>query len=170
MGNLAKFFESIGFSQYATIVLLISVFIDISPIKINPIKSICSFLGKWFNRSIEAEIVEFKMEMADKFNQLQQEQINQRKMLNKIVDDQNERELNFLCWSIIDFENSLLNYQKHSRDQYRHIIDDINRYNNLVKVTKGTSVDAGDRQREKEAEEFIIKHYNEGRDDIALLF
>jgi hypothetical protein len=54
---IAKVLLSMGFGQYALILLIISIFIDITPgIKVNPIKAIFKFIGKYFNSSIEKEI------------------------------------------------------------------------------------------------------------------
>ena len=71
--------SNLGLGNIGLIILIVSIFIDISPIKINPIKWIFGYLGKWFNNSIQKEIAGFKEEVNQKFAQIQNKQLSQRK-------------------------------------------------------------------------------------------
>ena len=49
--------SNLGLGNIGLIILIVSIFIDISPIKINPIKWIFGYLGKWFNNSIQKALL-----------------------------------------------------------------------------------------------------------------
>lgn len=129
MDVVAKILTSLGLGDYALIVLFLGIFIDITPgIKLNPVKAIFKYLGKSFNSSIETEITEFKEEVNAKFLELQKEQMRQKNALDRIIIDGQDKEIGRLRWEIIDFSNSIQNKVKHSKEQYRHILNSYSRY------------------------------------------
>ena len=133
METLSKILDTLGAGNaIVIIVLLFSIFIEITPIKINPIKSILNWIGKQLNSSMELKLKEFKEEVNQKFTELKDEQMAQRETLNKIVIDQENKEISRLRWEIIDFDNSIMNRMKHSRSQYRHILDEAAKYEQIV--------------------------------------
>lgn len=153
------------------IILVASIFIDITPkIKWNPIKSIFGYLGNCFNSSIEKEIEEFKQEVNGKFDQLKQEQLAQRETLDRIVVDQENKEISRLRWEIIDFENSLQNGVKYSREHYRHILDDAMKYQRMMSSMKEDNNEDEVFSEVLETVERIKKHYDEKREDLTVLF
>lgn len=169
MDSLYKILTELGIGNIALIALAIGLFIDITPIKINPIQFLVGHLGKCFNSSIEQEITVFKQEVNTKFDQLKQEQLAQRETLDKLVLDQENKEISRLRWEIIDFNNSLKNGTKHSREQYRHIIDDSMKYKRMVH-------ELGEGEKDEsfveviELIEDIQSHYDEKRQDQSALF
>src|SRR5574344_1668051 len=170
MAVFAKTILSMGAGQWALILLIISIFVDVSPIKINPIRSLLSLLGKFLNSSIEKNISVFKNEVDQKFASIQAEQLSQRETLAKIVKDQDRREVNSLCWSIIDFCNSIANGEKHSREQYRHIIDCSHKYTRMSKMEETKIlISAAELTQIIETSDDIKKHYEQGRKDRSNL-
>lgn len=172
METLATILSSLGFEHYALIVLGLSIFIDVNPkIKFNPIKAIFNYLGKWFNNSIQKEISGFKEEVNNKFEEIQKEQKTQRETLNKLIDDQENKEISRLRWEIINFETSILNAEKkYSRDQYRHIFDDIDKFKRIAKSEENKYIQPEDLQRIVESENFIKEHYEKNRANNSLMF
>lgn len=171
MQVISNILSQLGYTQVALIVLALSIFIDVNPkIKFNPIKCIFSFIGKSFNNSIEKEISGFKTEVNAKFEDLQKEQKAQRETLNKLVSDQENREICALRWDVIDFENSIVNGVKHTREQYRHILDSAKKYLRLVETSENIEVEQENIQKIKESAEAIRKHYEAGRIDQSILF
>lgn len=168
---IAKVLMSMGFGQYALILLIISIFIDITPgIKINPIKAIFRFIGKYFNSSIEKEITEFKKDVQSQFDELKKEQEVQSETLNKLAKDQDNKEISSLCWSIIDFQNSIVNGSKHTREQYRHILDSSKKYMRMA-AEPNADIKQEDMDLIKEYTNFIQEHYeNERKDQTKLYF
>ena len=171
MQVISNILSQLGYTQVALIVLALSIFIDVNPkIKFNPLKCVISFIGKAFNNSIEKEISGFKTEVNAKFEDLQKEQKAQRETLNKLVSDQENREICALRWDVIDFENSIANGVKHTREQYRHILDSAKKYLRLVETSENIEVEQENIQKIKESAEAIRKHYEAGRIDQSILF
>ena len=171
MQVISSILSQLGFGQWALIILGLSIFIDVNPkIKFNPVQCVISFVGKAFNNSIQREISGFKSEVNAKFESLQAEQKAQRETLNKILADQENREISALRWNVIDFENSIVNGVKHTREQYRHILDSAKKYLRLVETSDNIEVEQENVQKIKEAAEAIRKHYEAGRCDQSTLF
>ena len=166
MNNLIKFFSGMQMSTVISVLLIVGTFIDISPIKLNPLKAIIRFIGKSFNSSIEREISGFKKEVNEKFELLQEEQSMQREALDKLLHDQESKEISGIRWEIIDFDNSIVNGCKHTREQYRHILDRGQKYYRMIEETSQED-DASDL---KEALESIQGHYDKYRKDQTALF
>lgn len=171
MQVVSSILSQLGFGQWALIILGLSIFIDVNPkIKFNPLQCVISFVGKAFNNSIQREISGFKSEVNAKFESLQAEQKAQRETLNKLLADQENREISTLRWNVIDFENSIVNGVKHTREQYRHILDSAKKYLRLVETSDNIEVEQENVQKIKEAAEAIRKHYEAGRCDQSTLF
>lgn len=172
MDILAKIFTTLGLTEYAIIASALAIFIDVSPkIKWNPIKSIFAYLGKHFNSSIQTEITTFKVEVNQKFKDLQEEQAAQRDTLNKIVNDMDNRELSRLKWEVIDFENSILNGAKHPREQYRHILDESRKFTRMIETCKDNiSVDEEEIIKVNESTDIIREHYEKNRLNQSQLY
>ena len=164
--------SSLGFSEYALIVLAISIFIDINPkCKWNPLKAIFGYIGNCFNRSIEREISGFKKEVNEKFEKLQAEQSAQRASLDKLIAEQENDTISSIRWEIIEFESSIMNGSKHSRDQYRHILDRYRQYKRMVESSDNIDANDNDLSRISEAYEYINNHYETHRhNQSAMMF
>lgn len=141
MKELQQLLTSLGYADIGIIVLVLGIFIDITPaIKFNPIKAIFRYLGKSFNSSIESEVSEFKKEMTSQVGNLQKEQERQKKALDRIILDNQDREISRLRWEVIDFDNGIQNQVRHYKDQYRRILNSFDRYNEIM-TEVGTSKD-----------------------------
>lgn len=159
-----------GLTNIGYIILILGIFIDITPkIKWNPIKSIIKYFGKWFNTSVENEIASFKEEVNTKFAELKQEQLAQRETLDKLIFDQENKEVSRLRWEIINFETSLQNNVKHSRQQYCHILDNAMKYQRMI-LQEEDYEDGENVPEVLEAIEAIKKHYEEHRGDQTALY
>ena len=174
MDTIAKVVTSIGYERIALIILVAGIFIDLNPgIKWNPIKSFFRYLGNEFNSSIKAEITDFKIEVNRKFEELQNEQKNQREVLHEVIREQNLKEIDQLSWQIIEFNNDILNNVVHSRDHYRHTLAAYDKYKNLIdnleandkKIIEGTvhkaTIESGDN---------ITDHYYNNKNNNVMAF
>lgn len=95
-------------------ILALSVFIQITPIKINPWSTLLKWAGNLLTGDIEKKIDEVTKEVRD-----------------------NEKDR--IRWEILDFANSCHNGKKHTRDEFRHI-DKLNKkYVDLLKKTNDTN-------------------------------
>ena len=100
------------------ILLVLSVFIQIAPIKINPWTS----LIKWIGRSLTSNINDKLIKME-----------NDLKSLSFDID---ENEKDRIRWEVLDFANSCREGMRHSKDQFQHIITLNDKYKKLLKKTE----------------------------------
>ena len=94
----------------AVIVLIFSVFVEITPIKWNPLTSILAWIGKRMNGKL-LDRVEEQGEKIDKLDE-------------KI--DMNE--IAHIRWEILDFANSCRHDVRHTKDEFVHIISQHEKY------------------------------------------
>ena len=171
MDAIIKIFTTLGMTEYAVMALFISIFVEVNPkIKFNPIHAILSYIGKSFNSGIEEEIKQFKSEVNKKFEDLRKEQAAQRDTLDKIIIDQDNKELSRIRWEVIDFYHSVVyNKEKHSRDQYRHILDQSNKFERIYASIHTDNFNNEDIIKMREAAESIKSHYEKHRVDQSAI-
>lgn len=115
-----KIIEWIGNNLWS-IILFISIFIQIAPIKINP----WSALLKWVGKTITGDACGKIDSVINKINQIEKD----------VMENEKDR----IRWEILDFANSCHNGRKHTKDEYRHI-DKLNRkYIQLLEKTHDTN-------------------------------
>ena len=101
--------EWIGDHIVAVLVTL-SVFIQIAPIKINPWSSLIKWVGKMLNGNLQQQVIE----------------------LSNTID---ENEKDRIRWQVLDFANSCRNGRRHTKDEFQHIITLNDKYTELLKRT-----------------------------------
>lgn len=94
----------------AVIILILSTFIEITPIKWNPLSAIFSWIGKRMNGKLIDQV------------EAQGEEI--KKIDEKI--DMNE--IDRIRWEILEFANSCRHDQRHTKDEFEHIINQHEKY------------------------------------------
>lgn len=120
-----------------SIFLFGSIFIQISPIKWNPITSFVKWFGKIVTHDLDAKMEEIEDAVGN------------------IVDQVEENEKDRIRWEVLDFANSCRNGRKHTKDEYHHIIALNDKYHDLLNKT-------GDHNGVFDAEyEYIAKLYSE---------
>ena len=165
--NVLKFLGQ----HIVAIVLVLSIFFEISKIKINPISSLMKWLfkplrkdmddmKKEINKNIDSVRDEFKLEIES----LRTQQQSDSTRIDSLIETNEMSEISRLRWEIIQFSNSIENNQKHIRDEYRHIKDDYKRYHMLIEKY---NLDNGiiDEEMEK-----INKRYEDNRSSSAVYF
>jgi hypothetical protein len=83
-----------------TIIILVSVFIQITPIKLNPWSSLFKWIGKMITNNACSKIDGLILKVGN---------------LESTI-DANEKDR--IRWEILDFANSCRNDRKHSRDEF----------------------------------------------------
>ena len=111
-----KVVEWIG-NHLWTIVVVVSLIIQITPIKINPWSS----LFKWLGKIIVGDTCQKIDGIIEK--------------INKIEKDVMTNEKDRIRWEILDFANSCRNGGKHTKDEFQHIITLNTKYQKLLKET-----------------------------------
>lgn len=97
----------------ATGIALLNIFIEISPIKINPLSSLLKWLGDCFNKDTKTQL----------------EAISSK--LNNVSDRIDKIEINDIRSSILNFSNSCME-RKHTKEEFEHIIDLHSQYENMI--------------------------------------
>ena len=114
MGTAQQAWEWIGRNLWQ-IILIGSLFIQVSPIKINP----WSTVFKWIGKIIIGETCGKIDKLIAKIEGLEKEMI------------QNEKDR--IRWEILDFANSCKNGRPHTQDEFEHIIDLNTKYRQLLR-------------------------------------
>ena len=110
------------------VALIISIFIQVTPIKINP----WSKLFKWIGGLITAE-------SDKKINQLIETTDEMQKNMKTLQQNMDENEKDRIRWEILDFANSCRNNQQHTKDEFQHIITLNDKYEKLLALTGDTN-------------------------------
>jgi len=153
------------------VICFLSLFIEIIPIKFDPI----SALIKWLTKSVRQEIQDMRTELMNNINSvkeelrhdisvLQEQQAEQDDKILELVKSIEMGEISRIRWEIIEFSNSIDNGQVHIRDEYRHIKDENRRYHDLIE-----KYDLNNGVIEEEMDK-INKHYDENRDNASIYF
>ena len=100
-----------------TIVAILAVFIQITPIKWNPLTSLFNWIGKLIT--------------ADTTKQLEA----MSTQIEEMREDIDENEKDRIRWEVLAFASSCRNGIKHSRDEFQHIITLNDKYHELLKKT-----------------------------------
>lgn len=99
----------------ATLLLVgLSAFVEITPIKVNPITSFLKWLGNKFNGPV-----------LDKLSA-------QDKAMVEIRDVVDDNEIDRIRWEILDFSNSCRQGKKHTLDEFVHIIELNEKYHKIL--------------------------------------
>lgn len=104
--------------------VIISIFIQITPIKINP----WSRLFKWIGKIITTE-------SDKKIEKLITTTGKMEENITTLQTNMNENEKDRIRWEILDFANSCRNGRKHTKDEFQHIVALNDKYKNLLALT-----------------------------------
>lgn len=165
MDAIYKMLSTFGYTKAAIIILLLGVFIDITPgIKLNPIKALFRYLGKSFNSSVESDIKDMKEFMGNRIDKVQNEQVAQREVLNKLIVEKDDSDIARMRWEIINCSDEIVNEGKHSRSQYLHVLSSFEEYNRLMAQSKNAKRDDYFNLQVQQAGKRIQDHYEKFKD------
>lgn len=100
---------------YAAIAIsVISVFFEISKIKINPITSLLGWMGQRMNSNLISAVEA------------------QGKKIGSLEEKIDKNEIDRIRWEILDFANSCRNGRRHTKDQFEHIINQNQKYHEIL--------------------------------------
>lgn len=157
--------------HFAGLVVLIGLFFEITPIKINPISWLGNLLlkstrleMKAMEERLQQNINNVKSELMNEINALKAQQESEDRDVKKLVEVLELNEISRIRWEIIEFSNSINNNQKHTRDEYRHIKDDNRKYHSLIEKY---GLENGYTDEEMEN---INNHYEENKNSTSIYF
>ena len=104
--------------NFLQVIVIFSIFIQITPIKWNPITTFAKWLGKIFTK-----------ELSDLITTMQEN-------IDDIRDDIDENEKDRIRWEVLDFANSCRNGRQHTQEEFRHIATLNDKYKVLLERTK----------------------------------
>lgn len=99
------------------ILLGLSIFIQITPIKLNPWSALIKWIGNTLNKDLND-----KMDLISRAIHSTEKEI-----------DENEKDR--IRWEILDFANSCRNGVRHTKDEFQHIITLNDKYKRLLAKT-----------------------------------
>lgn len=100
--------------ELTPIIAIISIFIQIAPIQINPWTWFFSLIGKMMNK-----------DLYNRIEKLQEDIVT-------IRNRNDENEIDRLRYEILSFSNSCQNGRKHSKDEFVHIIKSNEKYHDIL--------------------------------------
>ena len=112
--------EWIG-DHIVAVLLTLSVFIQIAPIKINPWSSLIRWIGKTLNAHLQTQVADLKT------------------AVQKISNDIDENEKDRIRWQVLDFASSCRDGRLHTKDEFQHIIALNDKYQKLLQKTNDSN-------------------------------
>ena len=153
------------------IIILLSLFVEVSKIKIKPLSALVRFIFKPIRTEIEqlreevkTDIKDLKDDLTAQIDSLREDQEKEKEAIDELIYSNEMAEISRIRWSIIEFSNSLTNGQLHVRDEYRHIKDEYKKYERLVEkydLENGIVSEEIDK---------ITKHYEENKNTPSVYF
>lgn len=107
--------------HWAQTAVLLSLVVQISPIKCNPWTALLSWIGRVITRDVMREVEGIKADLADVRRQQKQQQL-----------EQDENEMDRIRSEVLDFANSCRNKRRHTKEEFDHIFDLNDKYKALL--------------------------------------
>lgn len=127
MIDLPKIGEWLG--KYGVqVILILSVFIQISPIKINPWSKLFKWIGKIITEESNKKIDSLETSITETNTKVELETTAIKTIIN-------ENEKDRIRWEVFDFANSCRNGRRHTEEEFKHIISLNDKYATLLKLT-----------------------------------
>lgn len=111
--------EIIGDS--ALLIFALASIIEITPIKWDPLTSILSWFGNRLNKNIQKDV----KGLTESFNE-------QAKKVDALDEKIDMNEIDHIRWEILNFANSCRHDQRHSKDEFEHIINLHQKYGEIL--------------------------------------
>lgn len=106
--------SSTDIGTLTALVAFIGIFVEISPLKINPLSAVIQWFGNALNKDTRKQLASISLKL---------EQVSER--IDKI-------ELNDMRSSILDFSNSCMNKRRHTKEEFEHVIDLHTQYEEII--------------------------------------
>ena len=140
MGNIIKAIgEYWNGSDLLAALFFISIFIEFSPIKINPIQWCTNMFYKGIVDKLSVKIDEVKNEASEKIEETTnkigeiKDETNHIKEDLKVFEHRIDMiEINDMRTAILTFANSCMKHEKHTHEEFTHIFALCDRYENII--------------------------------------
>lgn len=118
MDKLLEFVSCCNSTTVIVVIVALGAFVEIVPIKLNPLSSIIKWVGDCLNSETKKQLSSISEKLED---------------LSCRID---KIEINDMRSTILDFANSCMNERKHTKEEFEHVIDLKNNYDEIIE-TKG---------------------------------
>lgn len=134
MEQLQSLWSSIG--QYIIpIAFILSLIIQIVPIKINPWTKIFKWIGKLITEDTDKNIKQLIKKTTELESTITSVQNDFKTETTAIIKGIDENEKDRIRWEVLNFANSCRNGRRHTKDEFQHIIALNDKYKTLLEKT-----------------------------------
>lgn len=152
-------------------ICVLSIFVEIVPVKFNPVSAFFNLLFKPVRKDIDdmkqelqQNINNVKDELKQNIDSISNQQTENTKTIEELVKSNDSSEISRIRWEVIEFANSIDNGQLHKKDEYLHIKEDNKSYHKLIEKY-GLENGIIDEEMEK-----INRHYNQNKNTTSVYF
>lgn len=100
--------------NWGTVVVALGAIIEITPIKVSPVKAVL----KWIGSAVNGEVIQRMSGVEKRLDE-------QRRSID-------ENEMDRIRWEVLDFANACRNHVRHTKDEFQHIIALNEKYHKLL--------------------------------------
>lgn len=128
-------------SNIIQIIIILSIFIQISPIKWNPLTSLFNWLGKLMTKDVSKQVEDYNSARNIQIEEIKTEMTNKVKeftdAITKIQHDVDTNEKDRIRYEVLSFARSCRNSTiTHTYDEFKHILKLNDKYQDLLVKTK----------------------------------
>ena len=105
MDTIKELLQCCNSTILLSIIVIISIFIEITPIKVNPLSALFTWLGSVINKDINEKLNSMSTKLEDVSTRIDMIEINNMRT------------------QILDFANSCMNDRRHTKEEFEHMID-----------------------------------------------
>lgn len=114
------------------VISALGVLVEISPIKVHPLSSLTQKLGKALTKDLRQEMSNLSTKVNEISNSLNITEENLNTKIDANRRETTERYIKQLRKEILDFSNSCMNNVHHTMDEFEHIIEAHDEYEDLI--------------------------------------
>lgn len=118
MGYIITYAQEHIAGSLGLIIIILLSFVEVSKIHLNPWSALFNWLGKKLNADLTKKVDEMETE------------------LTSLKEDCEVKNAHDKRWAILDFANSCRNNRKHSKEEWEHVLEQIDFYESYVEVHK----------------------------------
>lgn len=114
MDSIKELLQCCNSTTLLTFVVFLSIFIEIIPVKINPLSSIFKWIGNVVNKDINEKLSSVSTKLEDVSTRIDMIEVNNMRT------------------QILDFANSCMNERRHTKEEFNHIVDLHSQYTDII--------------------------------------
>lgn len=117
---------------FVSLGVILGIFIEVVPVKINPVSTLLKFIGSNINAELKAEISDVKAEISAVKTEVE----TTKGTVQKVDDKVDNNEIDRIRWEILDFSNSCRSGKRHTKEEFDHVINLNQKYHRILDERK----------------------------------